>query len=223
MAALTEEGIRTGALGFSTSRTLNHRTLDGRHIPTLRAEEAELTAIARAMRSAGAGWLQIVSDFEDQDDEFGLFRRLAEASGRPVTMTLLQSDSRPEAWRDLLGQIEQANEAGLRITGQVRSRPTSVLLGFELSQNPFMGMPSYKTIAHLGFAERMPAFAGSGISGRRCCPNHFRAAGAPCACSAGTHCSRWATRPTTSPRRSTAWPPARHGRDAARKRLPTTC
>ena len=163
MAELTEQGIRAGALGFSTSRTLNHRTLDGKHIPTLRAEEAELTAIAHAMRAAGAGWLQIVSDFEDQDKEFGLFRRLAEASGRPVTMTLLQSDARPDGWRALLDQIEAANAAGLRITGQVRSRPTSVLLGFELSQNPFMGRPSYRKIAHLPFAERLqhlrdPAF-----------------------------------------------------------------
>ena len=163
MAELTAEGLRAGALGFSTSRTLNHRTLDGKHIPTLRAEEAELTAIAHAMRSAGAGWLQIVSDFEDQEEEFGLFRRLAEVSGRPVTLTLLQSDTRPDAWRDLLGQIETANRQGLRITGQVRSRPTSVLLGFELSQNPFMGRPNYRKIAHLPFAERMrhlrdPAF-----------------------------------------------------------------
>ncbi len=163
MAELAEEGIRAGALGFSTSRTLNHRTLDGKHIPTLRAEEAELTAIARGMRSAGAGWMQIVSDFEDQDKEFGLFRRLAEVSGRPVTMTLLQSDARPDGWRALLGQIEVANAAGLRITGQVRSRPTSVLLGFELSQNPFMGRASYKKIAGLPFAERLrhlrdPAF-----------------------------------------------------------------
>jgi N-acyl-D-aspartate/D-glutamate deacylase len=163
MAELTEEGIRAGALGFSTSRTLNHRTLDGRHIPTLRAEEAELIAIAGAMKSAGSGWVQIVSDFEDQDKEFGLFRRVAEASGRPVTLTLLQSNARPDGWRDLLGQIETANADGLRITGQVRSRPTSVLLGFELSQNPFMGRPSYKKIAHLAFPERMvhlrdPAF-----------------------------------------------------------------
>ena len=163
MAALTEEGIRAGALGFSTSRTLNHRTLDGKHIPTLRAEEAELTAIARAMRSAGSGWLQIVSDFADQDDEFGLFRRLAEVSGRPVTMTLLQSHTKPDGWRDLLRDIEAANAAGLHMTGQVRTRPTSVLLGFELSQNPFMGRPSYKKIAGLAFPERLehlrdPAF-----------------------------------------------------------------
>ena len=137
MAALTEEGIRAGALGFSTSRTLNHRTLDGRHIPTLRAEAAELNAIARAMRAAGAGWLQIVSDFEDQDRSSGCSAIWQNESGRPVTLTLLQSDARPDGWRALLDRIEEANAAGLRITGQVRSRPTSVLLGFELSPNPF--------------------------------------------------------------------------------------
>ena len=155
MAELTIEGLRAGALGFSTSRTLNHRAADGRSIPTLRAEEAELTAIAHAMREAGTGWMQIVSDFEDQDGEIGLFRRLAKESSRPVTITMTQSDARPNGWRELMAEIDEANEEGLRITAQVRSRPTSVLLGLELSQNPFMGRPSYKRIAHLPFPERL--------------------------------------------------------------------
>ncbi len=155
MAELTIEGMRAGALGFSTSRTLNHRAADGRSIPTLRAEEAELTAIAHAMREAGTGWLQIVSDFEDQQSEIGLIRRLARESSRPVTITLTQSDARPNGWRELMAEIDDANEQGLRITAQIRSRPTSVLLGLELSQNPFMGRPSYKRIAHLPFPERV--------------------------------------------------------------------
>lgn len=155
MAELTAEGLQAGALGFSTSRTLNHRSADGKHIPTLRAEEAELTAIAHAMRDTGAGWLQIVSDFKDQTGEIELFRRLAKESGRPVTITLTQSDARPDGWRELMAEIDEANEEGLRITAQVRPRPTSVLLGLELSQNAFTGRPSYKRIAHLPFAERL--------------------------------------------------------------------
>jgi N-acyl-D-aspartate/D-glutamate deacylase len=155
MAELTLEGIKAGAFGFATSRTLNHRAADGRHIPTLRAEEAELTAIAQAMRTAGTGWLQIVSDFQDQQGEIGLFRRLAKESGRPVTITMTQSDARPDGWRELMKQIDEANDEGLRITAQIRSRPTSVLLGLELTQNPLMGRPSYKQIAHLPLAERV--------------------------------------------------------------------
>jgi N-acyl-D-aspartate/D-glutamate deacylase len=155
MAELTAEGLRAGALGFSTSRTLNHKSADGKHIPTLRAEEAELTAIAHAMRDTGIGWMQIVSDFQDQAGEIGLFRRMARESRRPITISLLQQDGHPDGWRELMAEIDEANQEGLRITAQVRSRPTSVLLGFELSQNPFMGRPSYKAIAHLPFAERL--------------------------------------------------------------------
>src|SRR5262245_7568811 len=163
MAELTAEGLRAGALGFSTSRTLNHRAADGRHIPTLRAEQAELSAIAHALRDTGTGWMQIVSDFDDQDDEIRLFRRLAREASRPVTISLLQSDSRPDGWREVMAHIDEANAQGLSITAQVRSRPTSVLLGLELSQNPFIGRPSYKRIAHLPFADRLahlrqPAF-----------------------------------------------------------------
>ena len=155
MAELTTDGLRAGALGFSTSRTLNHRAADGRSIPTLRAEEAELTAIAHAMRATNTGWMQIVSDFEDQDGEIGLFRRLARESNRPLTVTLTQSAARPDAWRRVMSEIDAANAEGLRMTAQVRSRPTSVLLGLELSQNPFVGRASYKRIAHLPFAERL--------------------------------------------------------------------
>lgn len=153
MRALTTQAMRDGALGFSTSRTLNHKSADGKHIPTLRAEEAELTAIARAMRQADAGWLQIVSDF--QEGEVALFRRLAKESGRPVTITLIQSNARPDGWRETMAEIDEANREGLRITAQVRSRPTCVLLGLELSQSPFTGRPSYDRIARLPFAERL--------------------------------------------------------------------
>src|SRR5260370_23329554 len=112
MAHLTAEGLRAGALVFSTSRTLNHRAADGRSIPTLRAEEAELTAIAHAMREAGTGWMQIVSDFEDQAGEIGLFRRLAKESSRPVTISMLQSHVRPDNWRTPLAEIDCAHERG---------------------------------------------------------------------------------------------------------------
>ena len=78
MARLAAEGIKAGALGFSTSRTLNHKTLDGRSIPTLDAAEAELAAIAGALRDIGKGWMQVISDFDDVEDEFAMLRRLVD-------------------------------------------------------------------------------------------------------------------------------------------------
>ncbi len=160
MARLAAEGIRAGAIGFSTSRTLAHKTLDGRHIPTLRAEESELAAIANAL---GGGWMQVISDFEDLDQEFGMLRRLALSSGRKMTISLLQREQRPDAWKTILGHIHAANEAGATILGQVMARPVGVMLGFEISQNPFIGRPAWQAIAHLPFAEKLrhlndPAF-----------------------------------------------------------------
>ena len=160
MARLAAEGIRAGAIGFSTSRTLAHKTLDGRHIPTLRAEESELATIANAL---GGGWMQVISDFEDLDQEFGMLRRLALSSGRRMTISLLQREQRPEAWKTILGHIHESNAAGASIVGQVMARPVGVMLGFEISQNPFVGRPSWQAIAHLPFAEKLahlhdPAF-----------------------------------------------------------------
>ena len=167
MARLAAEGIRAGALGFSTSRTINHKTLDGRHIPTLRADEAELAAIARAVGETGAGWLQVISDFDDEiDTEFAMLRRLVAASGRPMTITVLERDSKPQEWRRLLEHVATANAAGERITGQVLGRPTGVMLGFEISQHPFVACPSYQAIARLPFAERIAALRQSDVRAR---------------------------------------------------------
>ncbi len=158
MARLAAEGIRAGALGFSTSRTINHKTLDGRHIPTLQADEAELIAIARAVGETGSGWLQVIADFDDEiDAEFAMLRRLVAASGRPMTITVLERDAKPQEWRRLLDHIAAANAAGARMTGQVLGRPTGIMLGFEISQHPFVACPSYQAIAHLPFPERIVA------------------------------------------------------------------
>ena len=105
MAALAAAGIRAGALGFSTSRTINHKTLDGRHIPTLKADEAELAEIADAVGKTGAGWLQVISDFDEPEEEMALLRRLVERSGRPMSITILQRDNKPEEWRRIMGGI----------------------------------------------------------------------------------------------------------------------
>ena len=155
MAALAAAGVRAGALGFSTSRTINHKTLDGRHIPTLKADEAELAEIADAIAKTGSGWLQVISDFDEPETEMALLRRLVERSGRPMSITILQRDSKPEEWRRIMGGVTEAQKAGLPMLGQVLTRPTGILLGFEISQNPFIGRPSWKAIEALPFAEKM--------------------------------------------------------------------
>ena len=156
MARLAAEGIQAGAFGFSTSRLLQHRTAEGKPIPSYGAGEAELVEIADAVGKVGRGWIQVVGDYGDAiDQEFGLLTRLAKRSGRPMTLTLLQKSTFPEQWRDQLARIAAANAEGLKITGQIRGRPTSTLLGFELSQNPFLGCASWRDLAPLDIDARV--------------------------------------------------------------------
>jgi N-acyl-D-aspartate/D-glutamate deacylase len=163
MAKLAADGIRAGALGFSTSRTINHRTVGGDFTPTLGAAEQELMEIGKAIGEVGSGWLQVISDFDDPVEEMSLLERLAETSGRPMTITVLQRDDRPELWRDTMEGIAQANSKGSQIVGQVLSRPTGVMLGFEISLNPFMACSAWREIENLAHEDRMkflktPAF-----------------------------------------------------------------
>lgn len=167
MARLAAEGIRAGALGFSTSRTLNHKAVDGTPTPTLNAAEAELSAIARAIGETNAGWLQVISDFDEAiEEEFAMLRRLVAVSGRPMTTTVLERDSKPREWRRLLELIEEANAGGQSMTGMVLTRPTGIMLGFEISQNPFADCPSWPDIARLPFERRVAALRDPALRAR---------------------------------------------------------
>jgi len=157
MARIAVEGIKAGALGFSTSRTINHKTKAGDLIPTLQAGESELVAIARGLRGIDAGWLQVISDFDEPAEEFALLRRVAAEAGRPMAITILQRDNKPEEWRDITGWIADANRSGLPMLGQVLTRPTGIILGFEISQNPFSGRPGWAPLADLPFDQRIAA------------------------------------------------------------------
>jgi N-acyl-D-aspartate/D-glutamate deacylase len=155
MAKLAGEAVRAGALGFSTSRTLNHRTSTGDFTPTLKAGEDELTAIAGAMQGAGRSVLQFVLDLSTLDEDLAMMLRVADNTRCPITFSITQNDRAPKRWRQTLDTINAAAGRGLSITAQIAARPVGLLLGFELSRNPFQTHPSYKAIAHLPLTERL--------------------------------------------------------------------
>ncbi|HEY0419502.1 MAG TPA: amidohydrolase family protein, partial [Acetobacteraceae bacterium] len=159
MRDLAEEAMRAGAFGFTTSRTISHKTLNGDPTPTLRAEEAELTGIAMGLKAAGRGMLELVSDWNapDPETEFAMVRRVVEASGRPLVFSLSQRHDRTKDWLKLLAMSDQAAADGLSIRPVFPPRPIGILLGLLGSQNPFSGTPSYKAIAHLTLPERVTA------------------------------------------------------------------
>lgn len=155
MAEIARMAVAAGALGFSTSRTLNHRSSRGEPTPSLRAEADELVGIAQGMAAAGKGVLQVVSDFLDLDGELALFRRMAAESGRPISVSIAQGAKRPDDWRRELDLFAEATAAGVPMRGQVGARAVGLLLGFEATLNPFMYSEAYRDIKDLPLAERV--------------------------------------------------------------------
>ena len=160
MGRLAREAIEAGALGFSTSRTIAHKSSDGELIPTLTAAADELTGIAREIGRSGRGVIEAISDFDVLDEDFALMRGMAEESRRPVSISLMQRESDPTRWRRVLDRIEEASARGLEIRGQVCGRPIGLLLGFHLSTNPFQNCPTWRSrLLELEHANRLAALA----------------------------------------------------------------
>jgi N-acyl-D-aspartate/D-glutamate deacylase len=155
MGVLARDAVRAGALGFTTSRTKNHRASDGRFTPSLTAPKEELVGIARRMGEAGKGVFEIVSDFAGRDAEWEMFREMIRVSGRPASISLAQADQSPESFRGALAQLDASNAAGLRFKAQVPARAIGVMLGFEASLNPFCGHPSWQELGKLPPKERL--------------------------------------------------------------------
>ena len=158
MRRLTADAIRAGAMGFSSSRTLNHRSSRGAPTPSLTAELDEMVGIASGLKDAGTGVMEMISDFGDLNEEFSLLKEMVSVSGRPMSISLAQGLS-PNGWRKILGLIDSASDSGLTMRGQVAPRPIGIIFGLTASLNPFIGRPSYMEVARLPVAERLVALA----------------------------------------------------------------
>ncbi|MGE4323339.1 MAG: amidohydrolase family protein, partial [Sphingobium sp.] len=155
MRTLTREAIEAGAIGFGTSRSVFHRSPDGQIIPTAHAEIEELTAIAEGIRDAGGGVVQAILDVHEPVDDLKLMSGIMEKVGLPFSFSLFQGQFDPENWRELLRLTEAANENGAAVHAQAFPRPVGMLLGLDVSFNPFSACPAYQAIAHLPLAERV--------------------------------------------------------------------
>jgi len=157
MQALLAEGMAAGAVGFSTSRTLVHRSSDGTLIPTYKAATAELKALGETLSGDAGHVFQLISDWDDPQDEFSILEDTCKATGAKGTFTLLQLDNQPELWREQLALVEAAQTRGFDIRGQVLSRPVGMMMGMPSSMNPFYRRPSYLALDSLPQNERLAA------------------------------------------------------------------
>jgi N-acyl-D-amino-acid deacylase len=151
MGKIVAEAINAGAVGFTTSRTVLHRSIDGDVVPGTDADALELLSIGRAMRDAGGSVFEIASDLAPEAGEFAWMDRLADEENCRVTYACVQHDDDPEQYRRLL---DHAERPGGGVFPQVAIRPPGVLMCLDAT-HPFSERPTYKAIQHLPLAARV--------------------------------------------------------------------
>jgi N-acyl-D-amino-acid deacylase len=157
MRELAKEAIGAGAIGFASSRFSFHKTGGGDLIPTYDAAQDEIAAIAAGVADAGGGLIQFVPDIP-AGGYASVLQQVFEAAadaGLPVTFSLATGNSGDPIWPDAINLIEKFNSAGGDITAQMFPRPIGLVIGLELTGNPFVFYPSYAEIADLPLAERV--------------------------------------------------------------------
>lgn len=163
MAEIVEEGVRAGALGFSTSRTVIHKSVDGEVVPGTTATAEELIEIGRAMGRVGHGVFEMASDMKREWDEFGWMGALSRETGLPVTYAALQSIAKELPLEEQIAEMRRQNAQGANIVAQIALRGNGVIMAWQGTIHPFRFRPSYVAIADLPWEQQLaylkdPAF-----------------------------------------------------------------
>jgi N-acyl-D-amino-acid deacylase len=165
MRGLVAEAIAAGAVGFSTSRTIFHRSITGEAVPGTYASASELRELVQGMADGGGGVFEAITSESigtmemlggerfGQDHELRLLADISRSTGQKVTFTTVQHRDDPTAWRTVLDFAVDANATGAQLYPQVASRPIGILGGLD-GYHPFMHRPSYRELAGLPLAAR---------------------------------------------------------------------
>ncbi len=163
MSRIVEEGVRAGALGFSTSRTVLHKSVDGELVPGTTATAEELVAIGRAMGRVGYGVFEMASDMRRDWNEFGWMGQLSRETGLPVTFAALQSVAKELSLEEQISSMRAENDNGANIVAQIALRGNGIVMAWQGTVHPFRFKPAWVEIEGLSWAEQLahlkdPAF-----------------------------------------------------------------
>jgi len=180
MRELVREALAAGALGFSTSRTELHNTLEGNPVPGTFAGQDELFGIGRVLGELGAGVFQMSVTHREVPTETEWMKALARETGRIVTFNLQQVDENPKLYLEALRKLDEARAEGVtNLRGQFSGRPVGVLMGWETSVHPFLGHPEYVKLAYLPIDARLRELRKPEVRARLLAGGEIRTDGLP--------------------------------------------
>jgi N-acyl-D-amino-acid deacylase len=161
MRRIVAEAIEAGAVGFSTSRTLNHKARDGEPVPGTFAALDELDGLAQGVLDAGGAIFEVAPQGLEFDapvflSEVEWMADLAERTGLPVTFAMLQNALNPDSWREALKRVDEVNQRGGRLHPQVAARPFGMMIGWD-GYHFFSKRPTYVALAESSSGDELRA------------------------------------------------------------------
>ncbi|MEQ9520475.1 MAG: D-aminoacylase [Parvibaculum sp.] len=177
MSRIVEDGLRAGALGFSTSRTILHRSVDGELVPGTTATKEELIGIGRAMGRVGYGVFEMASDLNPEWKEFEWMGDLSRETGMPVTFAALQSIAKAFPLDEQIARMRAENAKGANIVAQIALRGNGIVMAWRGTVHPFISHPSWAAISILPWEEQFaklkdPAFKAQLLSEKPMVPEN---------------------------------------------------
>ena len=187
MAAIVKAGMQAGALGFSTSRTMGHKALNGEPVPGTFAAEDELFGIGKVLGELGTGVFELAGAGAAGDiggdkidsalKEIDWMQRLSKEIQRPVSFAMLQFDSAPNQWRELVDICQKSQSNGADVLAQFAPRPFGILTGHQTEANQFLGRPAYIEIKDLPLPERVKRMKDPAVRARILGPERDESSG----------------------------------------------
>ena len=155
MTAELRAALAAGAIGFTTSRTHQHRTSDDRPVASRLAAWSEVEALVRTMGDAGQGIFQYVEDpapADRADARRDELIALSATTGVPFAVPALLGA------KQVLPMLDLGTARGARLFGLAHCRGIGTMSSFR-TQLPFDRLPVWRELRALPLEEQRARLA----------------------------------------------------------------
>ena len=135
---LFAEALDAGACGWSAQQMVpggpgqSQRDFDGTPMPTDVMHIETCLELCKVMRERNQGFIQILRNSGDAEDDRRKCEELSTASGRPLIFNLVKAfDDNPEIHRGVLSWLKRCRERGIRVYGQGLTTDAGFTFTFE--------------------------------------------------------------------------------------------
>ncbi len=168
MAAHIQDSMRAGAIGFTTSISMNHETSDDRPVASRLSTRSEINALVGAMGELGGGIFELAHhadirsrDAAKRESYISWLVELARTTGVAITSGMLAFGAEDHQWRPVVELFDRINAAGGKGWAQVHSRQFGVLLSFQ-TRLPFDALAVWNDLRSQPLDEQRRALADPG-------------------------------------------------------------